>query len=69
MALGAVRSGSRAQMMLVVLYLTALALILVVPPSAEVRVPLFAKVGQEYFGNVGPAFETGKDQPRRFDRR
>jgi hypothetical protein len=55
MTLGAVRSGSRAQMMLVVLYLAALALILVVPPSAEVRVPLFAKVGQEYFGNVAPA--------------
>jgi hypothetical protein len=55
MTLGAVRSGSRAQMMLIVLYLAALVLILVVPPSAEVRVPLFAKVGQEYFGNVAPA--------------
>ncbi len=55
MVLGAVRSGSRAQMMLIVLYLTALVLILVVPPSADVRVPLFAKVGQEYFGNVAPA--------------
>src|ERR1700709_1449411 len=55
MALGAVRSGSRAQIMLIVLYLAALALILDVPPSAEARVPLFAKVGQEYFGNVAPA--------------
>jgi len=41
--------------MLVVLYVTALVLILVVPPSAEAHVPLFAKVGQEYFGNVAPA--------------
>jgi hypothetical protein len=55
MVLGAVRSRSRAQMMLIVIYLAALVLILVVPPSAEVRVPLFAKVGQEYFGNVAPA--------------
>jgi hypothetical protein len=38
-----------------VIYLAALALILIAPPSAEVRVPLFAKVGQEYFGNVAPA--------------
>ncbi len=55
MALGAYRSGSRAQMMLVVLYVAALALILVVPPSAESHVPLFAKVDQDYFGNVAPA--------------
>jgi hypothetical protein len=55
MVLGAWRSGSRAQMALIVVYLAALALILTVPPSAAAQVPLFAKVGQEYFGNVAPA--------------
>ncbi len=55
MVLGAWRSGSRVQTALIVVYLAALALILIVPPSAEVRVPLFAKVGQDYFGNVAPA--------------
>jgi hypothetical protein len=55
MALGAIRSGSRMQALLVVLYLAAIAALLAAPPSASTQIPAFAKVGQEYFGNVAPA--------------
>jgi len=55
MVLGAIRSGSRMQALLVVLYLAAIALLLAAPPSASTQIPAFAKVGQEYFGNVAPA--------------
>jgi hypothetical protein len=55
MMLGAYRSGSKAQAVLVVAYLMAIGIILVVPPSAATQIPAFAKAGQEYFGNVGPA--------------
>jgi hypothetical protein len=55
MILGAYRSGSRAQALLIVIYLMAIALLLVVPPSASMQIPTFAKAGQEYFGNVAPA--------------
>jgi hypothetical protein len=55
MTLGVLRSGSRAQASLVALYLVAIAVILLAPPTAEVRIASFARAGQEYFGNVGPA--------------
>src|ERR1700719_1338221 len=55
MTLGAFRAGSKAQALLVVVYLTAIGIILVLPPSAATQIPAFAKAGQEYFGNVGPA--------------
>jgi hypothetical protein len=55
MVLGAIKSGSRKQTLLVVLYLAAIALLLAVPPSASTQIPAFAKVGHEYFGNVAPA--------------
>ncbi|MCK1276758.1 hypothetical protein IVB46_16160 [Bradyrhizobium sp. 61] len=55
MVLGAHRSGSRVQAALVVVYLIAVATILLLPPTAEIRIPSFARVGQDYFGNVGPA--------------
>ena len=55
MTLGAYRSGSKAQALLVIVYLTAIGIILVMPPSAATQIPAFAKAGQEYFGNVGPA--------------
>src|ERR1700684_1126818 len=55
MTLGAYRAGSKAQALLVVVYLMAIGIILVVPPSAATQIPAFAKAGQEYFGNVGPA--------------
>ena len=55
MTLGAIRSGSRMQAVLVLCYLAAIAILLAAPPSASTQIPAFAKVGQEYFGNVGPA--------------
>src|SRR5215218_3234937 len=55
MTLGAVRSGSRMQALLVIVYLVAVAMILLVPPTAEVRIASFAQAAKDYFGNVGPA--------------
>jgi hypothetical protein len=55
MVLGAYRSGSRTQAALVVVYLLSIAVILLLPPTAEIRIASFARVGQDYFGNVGPA--------------
>jgi hypothetical protein len=55
MTLGAVRSGSKLQALLIVLYLTAIVVLLAAPPSASTQIPAFAKVGNEYFGNVAPA--------------
>jgi hypothetical protein len=55
MVLGAIRSGSRMQAILVLLYLAAIVLLLLAPPSASTQIPAFAKVGHEYFGNVAPA--------------
>jgi hypothetical protein len=55
MTLGAYRSGSKAHALLVVVYLIAIGIILAAPPSAATHIPAFAKAGQEYFGNVGPA--------------
>jgi hypothetical protein len=55
MTLGAWRTGSKVQALLVVVYLLAIAAILLVPPTAEVRIASFAMVGHDYFGNVGPA--------------
>ncbi len=56
MVLGAYRSGSRVQAALVVIYLLAIAtIVLLLPPTAEIRIASFARVGQDYFGNVGPA--------------
>lgn len=55
MMLGAYRSGSRAQAALVAVYLVAIAAILLLPPTAGVRIASFARAGHDYFGNVGPA--------------
>ncbi|MBR0756051.1 hypothetical protein JQ604_28085 [Bradyrhizobium jicamae] len=55
MALGATRSGSPAQVALVIVYLVAVAVILLAPPTAEVRIAAFAQAAKDYFGNVGPA--------------
>ena len=55
MALGAYRSGAKVQWVLVALYLAAIALILIVPPSAATVVPSFAKAANDYFANVAPA--------------
>jgi len=55
MALGAYRSGAKVQWVLLALYVAAIALILIVPPSAATIVPSFEKAAQGYFGNVAPA--------------
>jgi hypothetical protein len=55
MVLGAIRSGSRMQALLIALYLAAIAILLGAPPSASTQIPVFARVGQEYFGNLAPA--------------
>ncbi len=55
MALGAYRSGQKVQWLLIVIYLAAIALILVTPPTAATQVPSFAKAAQDYFANVAPA--------------
>jgi hypothetical protein len=55
MALGAFRSGDRFQWFLVALYVTAVVLILVVPPTAATLIPSFEKAGHDYFANVAPA--------------
>jgi hypothetical protein len=55
MVLGAIRSGSRTQALLVMAYVAAIVLLLAAPPSASTQIPAFAKVGHEYFGNVAPA--------------
>jgi hypothetical protein len=55
MALGAYRSGAAVQWVLLALYVAAIALILIVPPSAATIIPSFEKAGQDYFANVAPA--------------
>jgi len=55
MVLGALKSGSRMQALLVALYLAAIGLLLTVPPTASSQIPAFGKVAHEYFGNVAPA--------------
>jgi hypothetical protein len=55
MMLGAFRSGQRVQWVLVALYLAAIALVLLAPPSAATLIPSFAAAGHNYFANVGPA--------------
>ena len=55
MTLGAIKAKSRVQGALVIVYLVAIAAILLAPPTAEIRIASFAKAAQDYFGNVGPA--------------
>jgi hypothetical protein len=55
MMLGAWRAQSRVQAVLVLIYLVAIAVILLAPPVAEVRIASFAQAATDYFGNVGPA--------------
>jgi hypothetical protein len=55
MALGAYRSGETVQWLLVAIYLVAIALILLLPPTAETAIPLFGEVARNYFANVAPA--------------
>jgi hypothetical protein len=55
MTLGAFKSRSRAQFGLVGAYLLAIAAILILPPSQGTVIPALAKIGRDYFGDIGPA--------------
>jgi hypothetical protein len=55
MMLGALRSRSAFQGTLVGVYIAAILLIVVAPPSVSTAIPQFANVAKEYFGNVAPA--------------
>jgi hypothetical protein len=55
MTLGAWRSGAKVQWLLVGVYLAAIGLILLAPPTAGTLVPSFAKAAHDYFANVAPA--------------
>ncbi|HTQ15410.1 MAG TPA: hypothetical protein VMH86_16185 [Rhizomicrobium sp.] len=55
MTLGAMRSGSRFQWGLIGAYFAAVAAILIVPPSTATVIPVFAKLGRDYFGDIAPA--------------
>ena len=54
MVLGAYRSGSRVQAALVAVYLVAIATILLLPPTAEIRIASFARVGTGLFRQCRP---------------
>lgn len=55
MVLGALRSGSKAQALLIAVYLAGIAVILAVPPSAATVIPKFGALAHDYFGGVAPA--------------
>jgi hypothetical protein len=55
MMLGAYRAGSRSQALLVLVYLAAVALIVLVPPGPLPRSMPLAQLGYHYFGGVAPA--------------
>ena len=54
MTLGAIRSKSGAQFVIIGAYLAAIAAILIVPPSARTVIPEFARLGDYYFGPIAP---------------
>jgi hypothetical protein len=55
MALGALRSRSAFQGALIAVYIAAILLIVLAPPSAATAIPIFATAAKTYFGNVAPA--------------
>jgi len=55
MIVGAHKSGLRAHWLLIAVYLAAIALITVAPPSSASAIPEFAEVARDYFGDVAPA--------------
>jgi hypothetical protein len=55
MMLGALRARSAFQYTLIGVYIAAILLIVVAPPSASTVIPGFANVARDYFGNVAPA--------------
>ncbi|HEY1612064.1 MAG TPA: hypothetical protein VGF97_00040 [Rhizomicrobium sp.] len=55
MTLGALRSRSPIQFALIGAYLAAIAAIPIAPPSAATVIPVFAKLGQDFFGDIAPS--------------
>lgn len=55
MTLGAMRSRSAVQFGLIGVYLAAVAAIVIVPPSDATHIPVFAKLGKDYFGPIAPS--------------
>jgi hypothetical protein len=55
MTVGALKSRSVVQFCLIGIYLAAIAVILVLPPSPTTVVPLLAEIGRNYFGDIAPA--------------
>ena len=58
MTVGAFKSRSVVQFGLIGIYLWAIALILLLPPSATTVIPLLAEIGNRYFGDIAPALGT-----------
>jgi hypothetical protein len=55
MTVGAFKSRSRMQFALVGIYLVAIAVIVLLPPSSRTVIPLLAEIGRTYFGDIAPA--------------
>jgi hypothetical protein len=55
MTLGAVKARSGGQLVIVSMYLIAIAAILIVPPSLRTLVPEFRRLGEYYFGPIAPS--------------
>jgi hypothetical protein len=55
MMVGALRARSVAQFALIAIYLSAIGVILVLPPSQATVIPLLAEIGRRYFGDIAPA--------------
>jgi len=58
MIVGAFKSRSVVQFGLIGIYLAAIAVILVLPPSPTTVIPLLAEIGNRYFGDIAPALGT-----------
>jgi hypothetical protein len=54
MTLGAMRTRSAAQLVIIAAYLLGIAAILIVPPPQRAFIPEFAHLGEYYFGPVAP---------------
>ena len=55
MTVGAYRSKSLAQVALIAIYLIAISLLVILPPSAATVIPKLGAIGKEYFGDIAPA--------------
>ena len=63
MVLGAMRARSPSQFGLVVVYLAAIILIMLIPPSSATTIPALAELAQDSFGNVPQALGRALGMP------